>query len=99
MFPEAQTTPAHTGAAAPSLADIVHEQTQGGRLIVDFLAQAALGDLPDFKPCHRLQASDRLIRLEASPDFTDMVRERTQGTNLISQFLISAVPGPAGWHR
>ena len=93
MFPATQTTHAPTGAAAPSLADIVHEQTQGGRLIVDFLAQAALGDLPDFKPCHRLQASDRLIRLEASLDFTDMVRERTQGADLISQFLISAVTG------
>ena len=93
MFPATQTTPAPTGAAAPSLADIVHEQTQGGRLIVDFLAQAMLGDLPDFKPHHRLQASDRLIKLDASPDFTGMVREHTQGTNLISQFLISAVTG------
>ena len=93
MFPATQTTPAPTADGGPSLADIVHEQTQGGRLIVDFLAQAALGDLPDFKPHHRLQASDRLIKLEASPDFTDMVRERTQGTNLISQFLISAVTG------
>ena len=93
MFPTTQTTPAPTGAAAPSLADIVHEQTQGGRLIVDFLAQAMLGDLPDFKPHHRLQASDRLIKLDASPEFTGMVREHTQGANLISQFLIRAITG------
>ena len=93
MFPTTQTTPAPTGAAAPSLADIVHEQTQGGRLIVDFLAQAMLGDLPDFKPHHRLQASDRLIKLDASPEFTGMVREHTQRGNLISQFLIRAVIG------
>ena len=93
MFPAAQTEPAPTAGDARSLADIVHEQTQGGRLIVDFLAQAMLGDLPDFKPCHRLQASDRLIRLDASPDFTTMVREHTQGGDLISQFLISAVTG------
>ena len=95
MFPETQTAPVHTGAvgAAPSLADIVREQTQDGRLIVDFLAQAALGDLPDFKPCHRLQASDRLIKLEASPEFTGMVREHTRGGDLISQFLIRAVMG------
>ncbi len=93
MFPATQTAPLHTGAVGPSLADIVHEQTQGGRLIVDFLAQAMLGDLPDFKPCHRLQASDRLIKLDASPEFTGMVREHTQRGNLISQFLISAVTG------
>ena len=94
MFPATQTAPPTTGADdAPSLADIVHEQTQGGRLIVDFLAQAALGGLPDFKPCHRLQASDRLIKLESSPEFTGMVREHTRGGDLISQFLISAVMG------
>ena len=93
MFPATQTTPAPTADAAPSLADIVHEQTQGGRLIVDFLAQAMLGDLPDFKPHHRLQASDRLIKLDASPEFTGMVREHTQGANLISQFLIRAIMG------
>ena len=93
MFPATQTTPTPTGAAAPSLADIVHEQTQGGRLIVDFLAQAMLGDLPDFKPHHRLQASDRLIKLDASPEFAGMVREQTRGGDLISQFLISAVTG------
>ena len=94
MFPATQTAPAPTDPDhAPSLADIVHEQTQGGRLIVDFLAQAMLGDLPDFKPHHRLQASDRLIKLDASPEFTGMVREHTQRGDLISQFLISAVTG------
>ncbi len=93
MFPATQTAPLHTGAVGPSLADIVHEQTQGGRLIVDFLAQAMLGDLPDFKPHHRLQASDRLIKLDSSPEFTGMVREHTRGGDLISQFLINAVTG------
>ena len=93
MFPATQTAPLHTGAVGPSLADIVHEQTQGGRLIVDFLAQAMLGGLSDFKPHHRLQASDRLIKLDASPEFTGMVREHTRGGDLISQFLISAVTG------
>ena len=94
MYPATQTTHAPTSPDhAPSLADIVHEQTQGGRLIVDFLAQAMLGDLPDFKPHHRLQASDRLIKLDASPEFTGMVREHTQRGNLISQFLIRAVTG------
>ena len=72
MFPATQTAPLHAGAVGASLADIVHEQTQGGRLIVDFLAQAMLGGLPDFKPHHRLQASDRLIKLDSSPEFTDM---------------------------
>ena len=91
MFPATQTQPAPD--AAPSLADIVHEQTQGGRLIVNFLAQAMLGDLTDFKPRHRLQASERLIKLKASPDFTTMVREHTRGGDLISQFLIQAIMG------
>ena len=93
MFPATQTASLHTGAVGPSLADIVHEQTQGGRLIVDFLAQAMLGGLADFKPHHRLQASDRLIKLDSSPEFTGMVREHTRGGDLISQFLISAVTG------
>ena len=93
MFPATQTASLHTGAVGTSLADIVHEQTQGGRLIVDFLAQAMLGGLSDFKPHHRLQASDRLIKLDSSPEFTGMVREHTRGGDLISQFLISAVTG------
>ena len=93
MFPATQTAPLHTGAVGASLTDIVREQTQGGRLIVDFLAQAMLGDLTDFKPHHRLQASDRLIKLESSPEFTGMVREHTRGGDLISQFLIRAVMG------
>ncbi len=93
MFPATQTASLHTGAVGTSLADIVHEQTQGGRLIVDFLAQAMLGGLADFKPHHRLQASDRLIKLDSSPEFTGMVREHTRGGDLISQFLISAVTG------
>ena len=93
MFRVTQEQPAPAPDGAPSLADIVHEQTEGGRLIVDFFVQVMLGDLPDFKPCHRLQASDRLIKLGASPDFTGMVREHTRGGDLISQFLISAVIG------
>ena len=93
MFPATQTASLHTGAVGTSLADIVHEQTQGGRLIVDFLAQAMLGGLSDFKPHHRLQASDRLIKLDSSPEFTGMVREHTRGGDLISQFLISTVTG------
>ena len=52
-----------------------------------------LGGLSDFKPHHRLQASDRLIKLDSSPEFTGMVREHTRGGDLISQFLISAVTG------
>ena len=49
MFPEAQTTPAPPDAA-PSLADIVREQTQGGRIIIQFLVDAMTGNLPNFKP-------------------------------------------------
>ena len=43
------------------LADIIREETRGGREIVRFLMDAMQGKLEDFKPRHRLAASDRLI--------------------------------------
>ena len=43
------------------LADIIKEETRGGREIVRFLMDAMQGRLEDFKPRHRLAASDRLI--------------------------------------
>ena len=43
------------------LADIIKEKTDGGRDIVQFLIEAMQGKLEDFKPRHRLAASDRLI--------------------------------------
>ena len=92
MFPATQTTPAPTGAAAPSLADIVREQTQGGRIIIQFLVDAMTGNLPNFKPCHRIDASGQLIKLQASP-FAHIVLEYTDGGRLIAQFLLEAMAG------
>ena len=92
MFPATQTTHAPTGAAAPSLADIVREQTQGGRLIIQFLVDAMTGNLPNFKPCHRIDASGQLIKLQASP-FAHIVLEYTDGGRLIAQFLLEAMAG------
>ncbi len=92
MFPATQTTHAPTGAAAPSFADIVREQTQGGRLIIQFLVNAMTGNLPNFKPCHRIDASGQLIKLQASP-FAHIVLEYTDGGRLIAQFLLEAMAG------
>ena len=92
MFPATQTTHAPTGAAAPSFADIVREQTQGGRLIIQFLVDAMTGNLPNFKPCHRIDASGQLIKLQASP-FAHIVLEYTDGGRLITQFLLEAMTG------
>ena len=46
---------------APTLADIVKEETQHGRLIVRFLVSAMHGELQESKPCHRLDAARQLI--------------------------------------
>ena len=45
-----------------SLADIIAQETQDGRLIVRFLIDAMQGQLPDFKPCHRLSAAKELLQ-------------------------------------
>ena len=92
MFPATQATHAPTGSDAPSLADIVREQTQGGRLIIQFLVDAMTGNLPNFKPCHRIDASGQLIKLQASP-FAHFVLEYTDGGRLITQFLLEAMTG------
>ena len=91
MFPATQTALAPP-AAVPSLADIVREQTQGGRLIIQFLVDAMTGNLPNFKPCHRIDASGQLIKLQASP-FAHIVLEYTDGGRLIAQFLLEAMAG------
>ena len=46
-----------------SLADIIAQETQDGRLIVRFLIDAMDGDLPDFQPCHRIDAARLLVKL------------------------------------
>ena len=45
------------------LADIIAQETQDGRLIVRFLISAMDGQLPDFQPCHRIDAARLLVKL------------------------------------
>ena len=50
-------------AQPPSLADIVREETEDGRLIVRFLIDVMQGLLEQSKPCHRLDAARQLLTL------------------------------------
>ena len=60
-----------------SLADIIAQETQDGRLIVRFLLSAMDGDLPDFLPCHRIDAAKELLQrgFEYLPDDPDAQAE------------------------
>ena len=40
-----------------SVKAIIMEETDNGRIIVKFLLSAALGEFPDFQPCHQLEAA------------------------------------------
>ena len=40
----------------PKLNQIIKEETNHGRKVVQFLVAAMEGDFPDFQPCHKLQA-------------------------------------------
>ncbi len=54
-------------APTPSLADIVREETDDGRLIVRFLIDVMQGLLEQSKPCHRLDAARQLLNLGFHP--------------------------------
>ena len=54
-------------APAPSLADIVREETDDGRLIVRFLIDVMQGLLEQSKPCHQLDAARQLLNLGFHP--------------------------------
>ena len=54
-------------AQPPSLADIVREETEDGRLIVRFLLDVMQGLLEQSKPCHRLDAARQLSNLGFHP--------------------------------
>ena len=98
MFPEAHTAPAPDDA--PSLEDIVNEETQGGRRIVRFLVSAMQADIRDAKTHHRVEAASQLIDLSVDHTgaFIDspiarVVREETQNARLIIRFLLSVAEG------
>ena len=50
------------------LAQVVQEETDNGRAIVTFLVQAMEGELPDFKPCHRMSAAKELLHRGSQTD-------------------------------
>ena len=54
-------------AQSPSLADIVREETDDGRVIVRFLIDVMQGQLENSKPCHRLDAARQLLTLGFHP--------------------------------
>ena len=61
-----------------SLADIIAQETQDGRLIVRFLLSAMHGELPDFQPCHRIDAARLLVKLGFDQAQTVIDRDRAQ---------------------
>ena len=63
MFSNTDNQANNPEAPTPSLADIVREETQDGRLIVRFLIDAMQGQLENSKPCHQLDAARQLLNL------------------------------------
>lgn len=49
------------------IADIIREETDHGRTVVKFLISAMQNELPDFKPCHRLDAARQLVKFGFDP--------------------------------
>ena len=65
-----------------SLADIIAQETEDGRLIVQFLVSAMEGELTDFQPCHRIDAARLLVKLgfdqaQAAIDHANAQRARS----------------------
>ena len=82
MFPTAATNghQQHTADTHTSLADIVRQETQDGRLIIRFLVSAMQGHVGGAKPCHRLDAARLLIRLGCD-DARAFVAANTRATH------------------
>ena len=73
-----------------NLADIIAQETQDGRLIVQFLVSAMEGELPDFQPCHRIDAARLLVKLgydqaQAVIDHARAAAQRAPNRNSRSQ--------------
>ena len=51
----------------PDISDIIREETQHGRTIIRFLVSAMQGEIDDFEPCHRLDATRQLIKFGYDP--------------------------------
>ena len=63
MFSQQENQANNPEATTPSLADIVREETEDGRVIVRFLIDVMQGQLEHSKPCHRLDAARQLLNL------------------------------------
>ena len=63
MFSNTDNPANNPEATTPSLADIVREETDDGRLIVRFLIDVMQGLLEQSKPCHQLDAARQLLNL------------------------------------
>ena len=92
MFPVTQTALAPP-AAVPSLADIVREKTQGGRLIVRFFLSTMEGEFEDARVHHRVDAAKQLVILQHNSSFSDVVRDETDNGDRIISFLFSVMMG------
>ena len=92
MFPATQTALAPP-AAVPSLADIVREKTQGGRLIVRFFLSTMEGEFEDARIHHRVDAAKQLVILQHNSSFSDVVRDETDNGDRIINFLFSVMMG------
>ena len=67
MFANTENQADNPEAPTPSLADIVREETDDGRLIIRFLIEVMQGLLEHSKPCHRLDAARQLLTLGFHP--------------------------------
>ena len=67
MFANTENQSNNPEATTPSLADIVREETEDGRLIVRFLIDVMQGNLEHSKPCHQLDAARQLLNLGFHP--------------------------------
>ena len=63
MFSQQENQANNPEATTPSLAEIVREETEDGRVIVRFLIDVMQGRLENSKPCHRLDAARQLLNL------------------------------------
>ena len=67
MFSQQENQPNNPEGTTPSLADIVREETEDGRVIVRFLIDVMQGQLENSKSCHRLDAARQLLNLGFHP--------------------------------
>ena len=81
----------------PALADIVREETEGGRHIVRFYMRVADGTLDDFQDRHRMTAARRLDKI--APGLVDEYLRKYAGSTRRGRALSSTVKrAQAGGH-